>query len=276
MGSQSLPAWLSFSGDLSVYVGLVLLSGAYAAGVGPLRVALGGDRRFPAGRAAAFFGGVFVILLALQSPLHALSEVYLLSAHMVQHMLLVLVAVPLLLLGSPAWLLRPLLRPAPVARVWRVLVQPVVAFTLYSGIFALSHLPLFYDLALRVHDLHVLQHLLYLSTAVLLWWPILSPLPEFPRSSPGAQLLYVFLQTIPAFGVGAIITFSRTVLYPTYAQAPRLFGLSPLADQELGGLIMWVGGAFYHLFVLTLIFFQWASREEAEYRPSRGNLAQRV
>jgi putative membrane protein len=103
-----------------------------------------------------------------------------------------------------------------------------------------------------------------MGTAVLMWWPILSPMAELPRISPPLQILYVFLQMIPGSAVGALITLSERPLYRTYAEAPRVVDISPLMDQQIGGALMWVGGSAYFLALATVIFFVWAHREEAK------------
>jgi cytochrome c oxidase assembly factor CtaG len=101
-----------------------------------------------------------------------------------------------------------------------------------------------------------------MATAVLTWWPVLSPTPLLPRISMPAQTLYLFLQSVPATGLGAIITFASEPLYSFYMRAPRLWGLSLLDDQVYAGLIMWIGGAFIFLLALTLVFFKWFNQEE--------------
>lgn len=275
MAESSSPLLIGWHADWSVLMGLLLLTGAYLLGTGP------GVGHFSPAKARTpkqttlFLSGVLVLFLTLESPLHDLGERYLFSAHMVQHMLLTLVAAPLLLMGTPGWLVAPVFRSPIVRQIVLVLVRPPLAFAIYNGFLAFSHLPMAYDLALRDHNVHIVQHTVYLLAALVMWMPLLSPVPEVPRLSQPGQMLYVFAQTLPAFGVGAMITFSEEVLYPTYALAPRLWGLSALDDQRLGGLIMWVVGSLAYLAVLTAIFFAWASREEAASRPSSGELAQR-
>jgi putative membrane protein len=215
-------------------------------------------------RQVALFGlGLIVIYVSLASPLHDISERYLFTAHMVQHLLLTLVVPPLLLLGTPGWMLSPLVRPGLVRRLAAWLTSPLIAFILFNVAFALSHLPALYDLTLENHGAHVVEHLIFMGTAVLMWWPILSPMPELPRIAAPVQILYVFFQTIPSSAVGALITLSESPLYQMYASAPRVFGLSALMDQQIGGALMWVGGGVYFLILATVIFFVWAHREEA-------------
>ena len=122
-------------------------------------------------------------------------------------------------------------------------------------------MPLYYNAVVSDHNLHIAAHLLFIVLAVITWWPILSPLPELPALSYPLRMLYVFGQTFSGFIVGSFITNSRTLLYPFYADAPRVWGLSPMDDQKIGGLIMWVIGGTYLLLVFSAIFFAWARAE---------------
>jgi putative membrane protein len=153
-------------------IGLVLLGGLYAY-LGGFRTA----RR----HVASFLGALLVLFGALNGPLHNLSDTYLFSAHMAQHLVLTLLFPPLLLYGTPAWVVRPILKPGWVTAAARALTRPVPAAALFTAPIVLWHIPRFYEAALRHHNLHILQHLVFLATAVLMWWPILSPVPELPR-----------------------------------------------------------------------------------------------
>ena len=246
--------WRQWDVHPSVIIGLALLGGLY--------VYLGGLTA-PRRRVASFAGALLVLGLALNGPLHNLSDGYLFSAHMVQHLLLTLVFPPLLLYGTPAWVVRPLLRPHWVHRFARRATRPLAAGVLFSVPITLWHFPQFYEAALEHHPLHIVQHLVFLATAVLMWWPVLSPTPELPRAGYLTQLLYLFVLGLPMSVAGALITLSGEVLYPFYAAAPRVWGLAPLADQQLGGLVMWVGGAIYLWVAATVVRFRWSAREES-------------
>ena len=257
-------SWTAWHGHPSVIIGLLALTGAYLLGVGPLRHRYGWAERAGAGQVTIFLTGVLVLFVALLSPIHELGDNYLFSAHMVQHLLLISVVCPLLLLGTPAWLLRPVLRYPQVMRVARTLTLPVVAFILFNVVFAFWHLPALYDLALRERSIHILEHLMFLGAGVIMWWPVLSPLPELPRSPYIVQMLYLFLQpTVPSI-LGAIITFSDGTLYEWYAEAPRIWGITAHADQQIGGLIMWIPGGLAFLLTMIVIFLIWASKEESQ------------
>src|SRR6266699_1778466 len=254
----NIPPWNRWNIHPSVAVGLVLLGGLY--------VYLGGltsARR----HVASFVGALVVLFLALNGPLHNLSDTYLFSAHMAQHLLLTLVFPPLLLYGTPSCVVRPLLRPRWIMGVARVVTRPLAAAIIFSAPIVIWHVPALYEAALRHHNLHIVQHLVFLSTAVIMWWPVLSPVPELPRAQHLVQMLYLFLLGIPMSVTGALITLSDSVLYPFYATAPRVGGLSPLDDQQIGGLLMWVLGGLMLWIVMTVIWFRysaWDQRGDAE------------
>ncbi|HEX5688377.1 MAG TPA: cytochrome c oxidase assembly protein [Roseiflexaceae bacterium] len=230
---------------------------------GPLRRRIDGTAEFPRARIQVFMIGVLVLFASVATPLDTLSG-YLLTAHMIQHLLMTLIVPPLLLLGTPDWMLRPLLA-LPLARpILRVLTHPVVAFLLFNFVFSAWHVPALYNLALQNDTVHILEHLLFLGTAVLTWWPVFSPTRELPRLSEPAQLLYLFFESLPPTILGALITFAGDPLYPEYVSAPRLWGLSVMLDQQIGGLIMWIPGALVYFTVLTIVFFRWLNRDEYE------------
>ena len=252
------PPWNSWDLHPSVIIGLVLLGGLY--------VSLGGLRNSRS-RVVSFGLALVVLFLALNGPLHNLSDNYLFSAHMAQHLLLTLVFPPLLLYGCPAQVVRPLLRPRWVTALARVITRPVAAGLIFTAPIVTWHFPVLYEAALRNHNIHILQHLVFLTTAVIMWWPVLSPVPELPRIPHLLQMLYLFLLGIPMSVTGALIALPDRVLYPFYAQAPRVGGLSPMQDQQIGGLLMWVLGGLMLWIVMTVIWFRysvWDQRGNAE------------
>ncbi|MCX6023700.1 MAG: cytochrome c oxidase assembly protein [Chloroflexi bacterium] len=250
----------------SILIGLVALQLAYLAGIGPLRVRYDLGEPVERWRIICFEMAILTIFFATSSPLHYLSDTRLFSAHMVQHLILAQVMPPLLLIGTPGWLLRPFLRIRPVRFVAGVLTSGVVSFFLFSAVFALWHMPEFYDAAMREHKLHAVQHLMFMSSAVILWWPIYSPLAELPRLVQPLQMLYLFLQSIPSSIIGALVTLVERPSYQWYIEAPRIFNISALDDQKLGGLIMWVPGSMIFWIFLTVVFFQWWDSTEHEER----------
>jgi putative membrane protein len=261
----------SWSLHPSVLIGTGLLGALYVWGTGPLRRRRALGPPVPVVRQLAFAAGLLVVLLSLNGPIHDLSDYYLFSIHMVQHLLLTLVLPPLLLWGTPGWLLRPLLRPPAVRLVARAVTRPLPAALIFSLTLAVWHLAPFYELMMREHEVHIATHLMFIAAATLMWWPVLSPLPELPRLPHGPAMLYLFLVGIPMQVVAALITTADQVLYPWYSAAPRTWGLSPLDDQRLGGLLMWVPGNIYMFLAIGVVFFLWARESErGEGRRAKG------
>jgi putative membrane protein len=252
--------------DVVFVVGLLALTYAVAWSRGP-RTGL----HLP----ALFMASLAVLLVALNGPLHDLSDYYLFSAHMVQHLLLTLVVPPLLLAGTPRWMADALVvrlgRPPALGALARIVTWPVPALALYAVALIGWHLPGPYGAALADHRWHVVEHLALIATALVAWWPVLSPSRLLPRLHYGAQILYLFAFGIPMTVVAAMITGAESTLYPFYAAAPRLFELTALADQRLGGLIMWVPAGLIPLLAFTVVFFRWAAAEaEADgFKPER-------
>lgn len=221
--------------------------------------------RIAPGRAAFFFGGLLTLLVAVNGPLHELAERSLFSAHMVQHLLLTLVVPPCLLAGTPAWMadaaLGRVLGPTPLRRLARTATRPVPALAAHGAALAVWHLPGPYGAALASHGVHLVEHVLLVGTAVLAWWPVLSPSGLLPSLHYGAQVLYLFALGIPMTIVAAMVTGAEAVLYPFYAEAPRVTGLTALEDQRLGGVLMWVPAGVIPLVAFTVVFFRWAAAE---------------
>jgi len=239
----------------------------YVLCIGRYRDRFAGSARVRPGRQVAFVGGLFVMLIALATPLDTIGDQYLFTAHMLQHLLLTLVAAPLLLGGTPAWLLREILRATRLTGFVRWARHPIVAFFTFNIVFSFAHVPAFYELTLSNEALHALEHLVFVGTAMLMWMPVLSPAPDIAARYPAlGQVGYLFLQTVPASLLGALLSSTASAYYPTYILAPRITSLSPLEDQQLGGLIMWVGSGLYFLIATGVVFFVWASREEAANR----------
>ncbi len=259
-------SWLDWHLHPDVLAFELIVLGAYLLGVGPLRRRYGWAEQVDRRRLALFLLGMLTLALAEHSPLHALSD-YLFSAHMFQHLLLMLVMPPLLLAGTPPWLLRPLLRPPAVMAGARFLTHPVVAFASFNLVMVLWHFPEYYTTVLESESVHFLQHVLLVGTALLAWWPILSPLRELPRLSYPLQMLYLFLQSLPMGFLGAVLTFSTYPVYHTYALTPRVWGVSPLVDQQIGGLLMKVGAGFGFLAALAVVFFIWFTKEQSSKEP---------
>jgi putative membrane protein len=209
-----------------------------------------------------FLSGLLVMFVSLNGPLHDLSDDYLFSAHMVQHLLLTLAMPPLLVSGIPGWMLRPALSNRFVQPVASFFTRPSIAFVTFNLVLAAWHLPPLYNAAMANHNIHIIEHLMFMVAAVLMWWPLLSQLPELPRLAYPGQMLYTFLMSIPMSIVAVYIAMSDHILYPAYAAAPRVFDISPLDDQLLGALIMWIPGGMIFYIIMSVVFFKWNARGE--------------
>ena len=247
--------WTAWHADPTVVAGVAALGGLYVAA---LRRGRAQGRPVKGIQVVSFFAGLAVLLGSLTGPLHDLSDYYLFSAHMVQHLLLVFAVPPLLLYGTPGWMLSPLLRHPRVLRLGRRLTRPSGAFASFNLVLVAWHLPPLYNLAMEHHGIHIVQHLMIMVVSVILWWPVVSPSPELPRAPYPVQMLYLFVVGLPMVVVSIFITMAGTVLYPYYAAAPRVWdALTPHTDQHLGGLIMWIPGGFVFLIAISVVFFRW-------------------
>ncbi|HVG95664.1 MAG TPA: cytochrome c oxidase assembly protein, partial [Chloroflexota bacterium] len=194
---------------------------------------------------------------------------------------------PLLLLGTPGWMLRPLLCPPAggrgypgwlrlplggVRRLAGTLLTPPPAVLLFHAVFLIWHAPPLYQLALVNPAVHAFEHSGLLVLALCTWWPICGSLAEYPRLPHGAQVLYLFFQSLPPTVLGAIIALAGVPIYARYWEAPRVLGLSPLDDQQLGGLIMWIPGALIYFVALSVVFFLWLERRAPHQEPPYGNV----
>jgi cytochrome c oxidase assembly factor CtaG len=236
-------------------------------------------KRFPVWRLLAFTGGLAAFWLAIASPLDALSGL-LLSAHMVQHLLLISVAPPLILLGAP---LLPLLRGLPrkfardgvgpflvwptLRRAGNVLTHPLSCWVVMAVTLCAWHVPAAFDLALRTPPWHKLEHACFLGASLLFWWPVVRPFPHRPHWLLWSVPLYLLVADLLNTALSAILTFSDHVLYSQYLEVPRLFGTTPLSDQTSAGVIMWVPGSLVFLIPAALIAMQLLSPTHRLVRP---------
>ena len=261
-------AIFGFEVHVSVLAGCAFLAAVYVAAVGPARTRFAwSETGVSRWRMAAFLGGIGIVFFSLNGPLHHLSDEYLFAAHMVQHMLLMLIMPPLLILGVPPWLISKTLERSAVLKVARLLTHPVLAFAAYNVVFIGWHLPPMYNAALANHDVHIVQHLMFVSVATMMWWPVVNPVPGLERIPTGPLLMmYVFAFGIPSTAVSAFITMSDELLYPLYELAPRVTALTPLEDQRLGGLIMWIPGMLIFWVAISVVFFRWTKDEYRGWR----------
>jgi len=213
-------------------------------------------------QAWSFAGALAVMFLASDWPLHDVAEGYLYSAHMVQHLLLTMVVALLLLAGTPAWMARNVLGRGRLLRAARTMSRPVTGLIQFNIVLVLSHWPVVVEATVRHHPLHFVAHAVLLGSAVLMWMPVASPLPEIPRIKPPPQMLYLFLQTIVPTVPASFLTFNDHPLYKIYATFPRLWGVTALTDQQTAGLIMKIVGGMYLWLIIGIIFFRWYASEE--------------
>lgn len=221
-----------------VWVVLVLAAGAYLmAAVGPWRVQF--DGTMPARRAQVgwFLAGLVTLGVAFGSPLWFLGQEAAFSAHMVELSLETMVAVPMMLVGLPDFLLRPLWNCGPTRYVLRASTHPLMALGMFTVVFSLWQLPLFYDPSLRNPYLHAVELLVLGLLALVWWWPIWSTLPERPRLKGGALMIYVVAAVVFLFPLLFFLVMGGVPGYPVYGQAERIFGLTPATDMQMGGVL---------------------------------------
>jgi cytochrome c oxidase assembly factor CtaG len=272
---QSIWAW---DWEPTVLLGIALWTLGYILLVGPIRKRAGWGPPLRWERQVSFHLGTLVLLFALVSPLDHLSDVYLLSAHMVQHLLLLLITPPLWLMGMPNGWLDTSIPPGILRKFINQITRPVAAFLIFNGVLYAWHIPALYDAALFDEKIHVLEHLMFLAAAVIGWWPVLGFLPKTaPRANYPMQMLYIFVMMVFSTGLGAIITLTKDPLYPYYINAPhvlgstplpsftdgtRLWGLSVMDDQMVAGLIMWVPGNMIFFAAFMIVLYTWFNSEE--------------
>jgi len=239
------------------------LAGGYLAVIGPLR------ERFPKAatvslfQALAFLLALLLLYVAHGGPLDVLSDFYLFSAHMLQHMLFALVMAPLLLLGTPAGLLHPLMSHRLGQRALAELTRPVTALLLFNTILSVYHLPQLYEAGLQHQWVHLLEHIIITLAALLMWWPVCGPQAGTTRLSPLSQVVYLFANGLAMGPVSAWLAFETRPLYPTYLHSLRLYGLTPLEDQRLGALIMVLTSTIAYGIAALAAFIRLAETENA-------------
>jgi putative membrane protein len=213
-------------------------------------------------QAVCFSLGLFAIYLASAWPVHDVAEGSMYSIHMVQHLTYSMLAAPLVLLGTPAWLARWLLRPRWLFRVVRASARFVPAIVIFNLVIVVTHWPAFVDLTLRSAVVHFLAHTVLLLSALLVWMPIVSPLPEIPRLAPIPRMAFLFLQTIVPTIPASFLTFGDHPLYRRYEILPKLWGMTAMDDQLLAGLIMKIGAGLLLMALIAVIFFRWVATDE--------------
>ena len=224
----------------------------------------------------SFFTGLFLIFIALQSPLDNLSE-HMLSFHQLQHFLLRMLAPLLILLGAPLtpilrglprWALLGIVRPT--VRHWFAraaydkLTNPVISVTLFMGVLYFWQIPEPFNLALRNEFIHAVMHMTMMSSGFIFYWAVIDPKPHRSRVHYGVRVLYLGLIVLPNTILGAVITFSKTIVYSGYEGVYQPFDMSTLTDQQIGGLVLWVAGDMMSILVAGIVMVMWYEKEESE------------
>jgi len=239
--------------DLTVYAGLLVLFFGHA---WLARSAPDAGRR----HTVYFLAGLATLWIALETPIDTISDGYLDSVHMLQHVLLAFVAPPLMLLGLSTSMAA---RLATIPGV-RAVTEPIPAQVLSAGVMIAWHLPPLYDATLYNEELHVVEHLMFIASGLLLFWPIIDSTSGQARwrMSPGAKLVYMLLATIPQDGVALALIFSREPFYEFYTRVPRLIdGFTPLIDQTIAGAVLMIFGKVTLAIAVLVVFFRWFGAE---------------
>ena len=263
--------WTKWELAPGIVVPLAATALLYAAGVRRVWSGAGRGRGVRVWQVACFWSGWLVTTLSLVSPLHEMSE-QLFSAHMVQHELLMVVGAPLLVLGRP---LVPMLWALPISarrRVgdwgrqsavrssWRWLTLPLTAWCIHAAAIWIWHAPPLFQATLTSDVVHSLQHASFLLSALLFWWALFHG--SHGRLGYGAAVLYVFTTAVHTGALGALLTFSRLLWYPAYGNAAAMWGMTPIEDQQLAGLIMWIPASLTYLAACLWLLAAWMNESE--------------
>ncbi len=212
------------------------------------------------GQRKAFYAGILSLYVVSTWPVHDIGESSLFMFHMSEHLVFGLVAPPLLLAGTPWWLIR--LAVKPVLPVLKIVTKPLVALALFNGMLGLIHVPAVLNLMLENEFAHFGLHGILFVTGIFMWWPILGPIPDIPQLSPFMAMGYLFLQSLVPTIPATFLTFGQSPLYPIYETFPRLWGISALDDQIMAGLIMKLGAGFLLWGYIAWIWFSWWNDEQ--------------
>lgn len=254
-----------------VWVLLVGLVGLYwysITALGPRAVPAGEPIITPAQKRWFVFG-IVLTWIAADWPMHDIAEEYLYSVHMFQHMMLTFFIPPVMLLATPEWLARAVIGDGVGGRWFLKLARPVPAAVVFNAIQLLTHWQVIVNASVSNGLLHYALHALVVVTALAVWMPVVSPLPEYRTTAP-AQCIHLFLTSIVPTVPAAWLALSEGVVYSAYDKPARMFGISVTSDQQAAGLIMKLGGGFFLWFLIVVIFFRWQAKQD------RGTKARRV
>jgi putative membrane protein len=255
-----LPVNTSWTFDPLQIVPTIVIAALYARRVQTLRLR---GTKVPGWRIGLFATGIFLLLVALVSPVHAIGE-QLFCFHMLQHVMLGDLAPLALLAGLTGPILQPVLR---YLHRLRFLAHPLVALPLWAVNLYVWHLPFLYEAAVRNDTVHALEHLCFFIGGTIMWLPVLETLPAPEWFGTGAKLGYIAVVRLVETVLGNIFFWAGTVFYPAvYVHRQRLWGISPLADQGLAGAVMMIEGSIVTLVALAWLFLRMASEGELRQR----------
>ncbi len=274
MNADALGILQSWTAPLGLDLALGLTALVYVRGWIRLRSAFPG--LISLRRLAAFFSGIAFVWVAIGSPLNAFDDVSL-TVHMAQHLLLMAIAPPLILLGAPAlpllhglpgWLARgvvgPLLRWGPVKRLGRFVTRVAIAWLVAALALIVWHIPVVFELALRLQWLHEIEHGCFFGAGLVFWWLVVQPWPSAAAAPRWIIPLYLFCATLPCDALSGFLVFCDRVLYSSYLSAPRAFRISPLQDQECAAALMWVCTTIIFLVPAVVITIRFLAPQSAE------------
>lgn len=253
-----------FVANPEVYLLVAFLVGAYVymvRNIGPHAVPTG-TPVVTTRQKVAFVASMVVLFVASTWPVHQIGEDYLYSMHMIQHFALSYVLPPLVLLATPEWLLRALIGEARGYRVVRFFARPVVAGVIFNLMVMILHIPGVVNASVTNAALHFALHLFVVLAAVLMWMPVVGPLPELQMGA-GGKMIYLFLQSVVPTIPAAWLSFADGVVYRHYGLQPvRVWGMSPLDDQQLAAVIMKIFGGMYLWTIVIVMFFRRFSADD--------------
>ncbi|MYB10757.1 MAG: cytochrome c oxidase assembly protein [Acidimicrobiia bacterium] len=234
----------------------------YAARIIAPKAAPVGESPFARHHKLAFVGAMVLLWVASDWPMHDISEEYLYSVHMIQHLLITLVVPPLIWAAIPEWLARLALSGDGSVGVWvRRLARPVAAGLLFNFMVAVSHIPWVVNTSVESGALHYFVHLLLFASAMAMWLPVCGPIPELHMREPG-KMVYLFLMSVVPTVPGGFLTFAQGAVYSAYDHDVRLWGIGLQADQQAAGLIMKLVGGMYLWTWIGVLFFRWAGAQQ--------------
>jgi putative membrane protein len=207
-----------------------------------------------------FFSGIALMIVVTTWPVHDIGEGSLFMFHMTEHMVLALAVPPLLLLGTPWWLTRLVVKP--ILPAVKILTRPLIALIAFNGTLALLHAPEVVRLMVTNEAFHLVAHVALVVTAFMMWWPVIGPIPDTPRLAPFPRIGYLFLQSLVPTVPASFLTLATGTVYGVYEGLPRLWGISIQTDQTSAGLIMKFGGGLIIWIAIAITFFSWFAEEE--------------